>query len=933
MADDTKTTHSRQTGSAPRIREKVKRAWHVLPLNDVLSALGSNPGQGLSDAEAQARLGKIGPNELVERQGRRPLSIVWDQVSSTMVLILIAAAIISGLLGKLTETLAISAIVVLFTALGFIQEYRAEKAMAALKRMAKPRVRLLRSGRVVDVPSRVVVPGDIVLLEAGSVLPADVRIIESASLRIQESALTGESEPVEKVVHPLGAEELPVGDRLNMGFMGTAVTYGRGTAVVVATGMATELGRIADLIQEVPPPVTPLQRKLESVGRWLAVLGVLVALLVLAIGYVQGVELSLVLLTAVSVAVAVVPEGLPAVVTITLALGAQRMLRRKALIRKLPAVETLGSVTVICSDKTGTLTENRMTVTVIDVAGHYVDLVGTGRHPAPGLKAEPDNRAFLMSQPPAISMVLAAGTLCNDAAFTENGPGRGPEWTGDPTEGALLVAAAQAGLQPGPLKAAFMRVAELPFDSNRKRMTTTHRIPKDIATVDPLLTPLLNGDLPYLAITKGAVDGLIEICDQLWLEGETIPLDSEWKGRLLLAGEQMAGNGMRVLGFALRWLSDPEEMEERNLVFLGLTGMIDPPRPEVKAAVQTCRVAGIRPVMITGDHPLTARFIAHDLGISSGGRVVTGQELSKLSPDQLRAMVDEVSVYARVSPEHKLSIVQALQENGQVVAMTGDGVNDSPALRKADIGIAMGVVGTDVAKEASEMVLLDDNFATIVSAVEEGRTIYDNLRHFVKFSIAGNLGKIAVVLLAPFFGIVLALLPLQLLWLNLLTDGLLGLGLGVEPPGPGTMHRAPRSPREGFFGRRTSWHMAWVGGTIGFLALGVGLLYHDPAEPWDMKWQTMIFTSLAFLQIGQALGSRSSRESLLTLGLFSNKPLFLLVLLTIGLQLMVLFVPFFHTFFGITQLSAMDLLICTGLGVLLLAALEAEKWHVRTRRS
>jgi P-type Ca2+ transporter type 2C len=897
----------------------------------VLGRLGTNPEKGLSGPDARERLARTGPNELVERKGRTPLAILWDQVSSTLVLILIAAAVISGFLGRPTETMAITAIVILFAILGFVQEYRAERAMAALKQMARPAVRVKREGRPAEVPAHDLVPGDIVLLEAGSIIPADVRIVESANLKVQESALTGESEAVNKGTGALDTPDLPLGDRVNLGFMGTAVTSGRGSAVVVATGMATELGRIADMIQDVSKAMTPLQRRLDRVGKLLALLGVMVALLVLVIGWLQGVSLSLMFLTAVSVAVAVVPEGLPAVVTVTLALGAQRMLRRKALIRKLPAVETLGSVTVICSDKTGTLTENRMTVTVIDVAGHYLDLMGTSRHPAPGLRAESLERSFLQGQPQAIAMVLAAGTLCNDATLTENGPDERPEFMGDPTEGALLVAAANAGLQPDVLKEKLPRVNELPFDSERKRMTTMHRLPSGADGLDPQIGALVGDDRGFLSVTKGAVDGLLEVCNRLWHQGEVVPLDESWRKKLREANEHMAANGMRVLGFALNWWDDSKKVTEEGLVFLGLTGMIDPPRPEVKRAVATCRSAGIRPVMITGDHPLTARFIAHDLGITSSGRVATGQEIGRLSQEELGSLVEEVSVYARVSPEHKLRIVEALQSNGNIAAMTGDGVNDSPALRKADIGIAMGITGTDVSKEASDMVLLDDNFATIVSAVEEGRVIYDNIRRFVKFSIAGNTGKIAVMLLAPLFGIPVALLPLQLLWLNLLTDGLLGLGLGVEPPGPGVMSRPPRSPKESFFGKRMGWHVAWVGGLIGLLALGTGLLYHDPAAPQDMEWQTMIFTALAFLQVGQALGSRSSRESLIALGPFRNRPLVLLVLLTVGLQLMVLFVPFFHVFFGITPLEPGDLLLCAGLGVLLLLIIEAEKWIVRSR--
>ncbi|MFP4070600.1 MAG: cation-translocating P-type ATPase [Desulfovibrionales bacterium] len=913
-----------------RPREAIPpKSWHTMSVQETADALGTDPSKGLSHDTAAQRKKEVGPNELIERRGRSGYSILWDQVSSTMVLILIVACVISGFLGKTTETLAIGAIVVLFVLLGFVQEYRAEQAMAALKKMATPFVRVRRNGGEREISATELVPGDIVLLEAGSVVPADVRLVESANLRVQEAALTGESEPVEKQTAPLERDEIPLGDRVNLAFMGTAVTYGRGIAVVIATGMGTELGKIADLIQDVKTGMTPLQRRLDRVGKGLAGFGVAVAGLVMAIGLFRGETLADMFLTAVSVAVAVVPEGLPAVVTVTLALGAQRMLRRKALIRKLPAVETLGSVTVICSDKTGTLTENRMTVTVIDVAGHYLELVGTARHPAPTLQ-EAEEHSFLAGQPPAIALVMACGTLCNDASLIEE---KGePAAMGDPTEGALLVAAAQAGLHQRAIQAALPRIGELPFDSERKRMTTLHRLPASPEELDPLLRPMHDGQHSMVIMTKGAVDGLMDVCSSIWVEGGPVPLDTERRRRLQEANDSMAQNGMRVLGTAMRWVNSPDELEESDLVFLGLTGMIDPPRPEVKQAVQTCRTAGIRPVMITGDHPLTARFIAHDLGISTNGNVMTGQDLSRLTAIELEQAVKDISVFARVSPEHKLRIVETLQKNDEITAMTGDGVNDSPALRKANIGIAMGITGTDVSKEASDMVLLDDNFSTIVAAVEEGRVIYDNVRRFVKFSIAGNLGKVAVMLLAPFIGITIALLPLQLLWLNLLTDGLLGLGLGVEPAGPGVMQRPPRSPREHFFSGRLSLHVAWVGGLIGVLALLVGFVYFDPAVPGQGPWQTMIFTSLAFMQLGQALASRSATVSLFTLGPWSNKPLFFLVLLTIGLQLMVLYVPFFHVFFQITALGARDLLICMGLGVVVFAAIEAEKILIRKQR-
>ncbi len=907
--------------------------WHVLDVPDVIARTRTDLAAGLAGGEAESRLSRYGPNELIERGGKSPLKIFWEQISSTMVLILIVAAVVSGLLGKVTETVAIAAIVILFAVLGFVQEYRAEQAMAALQRLTVPVVRVRRGGALSQVSAKDLVPGDVVLLEAGNVVPADVRIVESHNLRIQEAALTGESEAVEKNVAPLEEVDLPLGDRRNLGFMGTLVTYGRGVGIVVETGMQTQLGRIATLIQDVSREMTPLQRRLDQLGKGLALAGIVVATLILVIGLLSGETLAEMFLTAVSVAVAVVPEGLPAVVTVTLALGAQRMLRRNSLIRKLPAVETLGAVTVICSDKTGTLTENRMTVTVIDVAGHYLKLTEDMAHPAPALDVPGQvYPAFLQDQPPSIGLALAAGALCNDASLKPDPETGRYGAVGDPTEGALLVAASKAGLSKVALEDSLPRVAELPFDSERKRMTTVHRL--DSGERLPGILSALNADpSKYVAFTKGAVDGLLDIAVQVWSGDRLEALDEAWRARIQAANDHMAANGMRVLGLAMRWLPEiPQHLTEtleRDLVFLGLFGIIDPPRPEVKQAVQTCREAGIRPVMITGDHPLTARFIAQELGISEGGRVVTGLELDRLTDEALKVVVNEAAVFARVSPEHKLRIVSAFQAQGHVVAMTGDGVNDSPALRKADIGIAMGIAGTDVAKEAGEMVLLDDNFATIVSAVEEGRVIYDNIRRFIKFSIAGNLGKVLVMLLAPLGGIAVALQPLQLLWLNLLTDGLLGLGLGVEPAERETMRHPPRDPRAGLLSDGLARHIVWVGVLIGLLALGVGRLYFDPANPDDRTWQTLIFTALSFMQIGQALASRSSQESLFTLGLRSNPLLLGLAGLVVLLQLVAIYTPFLEDFFGVRPLALPELLVCVALGVIVFGAIEFEKWLKR----
>ena len=892
--------------------------WHLQPIETSLETLQTKPETGLSQTESNSRLTQYGRNELVEKGGRTPLKIFWEQITATMVLILIAAAVVAGLLGDWKNTIAISAIVILYAFLGFIQEYRAEQAIAALKKLSVPNVRVLRDGVLKEISARELVPGDIIQLEAGNVLPADVRLLEAVNLRIQEAALTGESEPVEKQTAALSGEELPLGDRRNMGYMGTIVTQGRGLALVVATGMQTELGKIADLIQQSGSDETPLQKRLDQLGKNLAIVGVIIAVFIAVLGLLRGDELRHMLLTAVSVAVAIVPEGLPAVVTITLALGAQRMLAKNALIRKLPAVETLGSVTVICSDKTGTLTENRMTVVVLDVANHALDLTEemdkSGSFTA--------TRSLGAPAQSALSLTAIGGALCNDARLVDEGDDRF-HTLGDPTEGALVTAAAKMGYWKSSLDQSFPRTAELPFDSERKRMTTIHHLDQ----YDPeVLAGLDVTGHRYIAFTKGSVDGLLNISSHVWVMGKAEKMDDSWQIRIEAANQSLAKKGMRVLGVAFRMLNQiPDIIQtdlEQNLTFVGLFGMIDPPREEVRDAVAVTKSAGIRTVMITGDHPLTASEIARQLGISEQGRVLTGAEIENLSFDELKSVVDEVQVFARVSPEHKLKIVQALQERGHIVSMTGDGVNDAPALKRADIGVAMGITGTDVSKEAADMVLLDDNFATIVAAVKEGRTIYDNIRKFVRFSVAGNIGKVLVMLLAPFLGKPIPLLPLQLLWLNLLTDGLLGLGMGVESAESDTMKRPPYSPKEGVFSRGAGVQVIWVGALIGALALGLGSWYYFTGRE---QWQTMVFTFLAFAQVFQALASRSAKDSIFKMGLFGNKLLAGMAFTVVVLQLIVIYVPFMSSFFGVLPLSGVDLLIAIGTGALVLVAMEGEK--------
>ncbi|MEO8270981.1 MAG: HAD-IC family P-type ATPase, partial [Aureliella sp.] len=751
----------------------------------------------------------------------------------------IVAAGVSFILGEMTDTVVILAIVVLNAALGFAQDYRAEKSLAALKRLTVPQVRVRRDGKVRERSARELVPGDIVLLEVGNFVPADGRLIEVVNLTIQEAALTGESEPVRKQTAALdGAEvdgikidaaELPLGDRTNMAYMGTVVTYGHGQVLVTATGMQSELGDIASSLQSVAAQATPLQKRLAQLGTSLALVALAIVALVFGLGWLRGEEPRLLMMTALSLAVAVVPEGLPAVATVALALGARRLFHRHALIRKLPAVETLGSVTVICSDKTGTLTENRMTVTVLDVAGGRLDLPA-GAQAGVALDWDAQSTPTQWTLP----LLLAGAGLCNDAMLDCDEGDQAYRAVGDPTETALALVAARLGYPQQQLLKYFPRISELPFDSERKRMTTVQRVQFDEVSeaTSPSIVKLVklvsNFNTPYIAFTKGAVDSLLETCQFVWEDSQPQPLTEELRTRIASANARLASNGMRVLGVAMRLLSDVEYHRmtaadvndhpaskpnsrpasnqaesyseiEQDEIFVGMLGMLDPPRQEAVEAVDRCRKAGIRPVMITGDHPLTAQHIAGILGFNNH-RVVTGAELEKLSSVDLAETVKSASVYARVSPKHKLQLVQALQADGQVVAMTGDGVNDAPALKQAHIGVAMGITGTDVSKEASQMVLLDDNFATIVGAVEQGRVVYDNIRKFVKYTMTSNAGEVWVMVLGPLLGMPLPLLPLQILWINLVTDGLPGLALAVEKAERDTMEREPYPPEQHIFG-------------------------------------------------------------------------------------------------------------------------------------
>jgi Ca2+-transporting ATPase len=920
--------------------------WYKHDAQEVLDELDSNLEKGLSPETAARRLEEVGPNELIDRGTKSPWLILWDQFTETMVVILIIAAIISAFVGELTDAIAIVAIVILNALLGFRQEYQAEQAMAALKKLAVPKVRVRRNGHLQEIEAVKLVPGDIVLLESGNLIPADLRLVESVNLRTQEAAMTGESEPVIKQVETIQQEDAALADRRNMAFMGTVVTYGRGTGVVTATGMQTELGGIAELMQSAGQEKTPLQRRLDQLGKSLALAAFALVTVVFVLGLIRGENLEVLILTSISIAVAAVPEGLPAVVTIALALGARRMLKRKALIRKLPAVETLGSVTVICSDKTGTLTENRMTVTILDFADNQIDLTEEeyldkvmGKSVMCAQSDPPPEVVKMLNDHPALSLMLAGGALCNDATIEcdEDNPDNF-HLVGDPTEAALVVAANRLGLTKEELEAVFPRKAELPFDSDRKRMTTIHPMPDSKAEIPADLESIWNwegwlGEMEYVAFTKGSVDGLLSISDRVWVNDHIETLDESWNGRIEAGNANLAKQGMRVLGIACRSLENlpeaqQEQQVEQDLIFIGLVGMIDPARSEVKDAVQTCNQAGIRTMMITGDHPLTARYIARELGMEVGDVVLTGQDLEQMEPAKLEETVATVSVYARVSPEHKLKIVQALQARGHIAAMTGDGVNDAPALKKADIGVAMGITGTDVSKEAADMVLTDDNFATIVAAVEEGRAIYDNIRKFIKYTLTSNVGEIWVMLLAPFLGMPLPLLPLQILWINLVTDGLPGLALGVEPAERDTMRRPPYPPNENIFARGVGRDIMIIGLLMGLVSLGVGFWYWRVDNP---IWQTMVFTTLTLSEMSYVMAIRSSRDSIFSIGLLSNRALLGAVALTTLLQIAVVYLPFAQNLFNTTALPLTDLLICILFSTVLFWVVEAMKWNARRR--
>ena len=855
--------------------------WYTISVEETLATLDSSRS-GLTAGEAEVRLRRYGLNELQEKKKKTAVMMFVGQFSDFLIIVLMAAALMAGLAGSPKDAVVIMAVVVINAVIGFIQEHKAEKAMAALKKMAAPSATVIRDGSPLQLVASLLVPGDLVLLDAGRVVPADMRLVEVAQLLVEEAALTGESVAVEKHSQPIHEEGIPLGDRRNMAYNGTVVVGGRGVGVVTDTGMATEIGKIATMLQEEKEVKTPLQKRLGQFGKKLAGVILLISAVVFGMGVLRGEDVVAMFLTGISLAVAAIPEALPAVITITLALGAKKMARQNALTRKLAAVETLGSVTYICSDKTGTLTLNRMEVETVYGGGAL-------------LPAEELTDHYLL---------LQAMALSNDAH--DNG---GEEVLGDPTEVALYNFAKKHGFRKKELEQQYPRSGEIPFDSDRKAMTTFHRTP----------------DGQYLSFTKGAAEMLVENCSLMMTDAGPAAVDRE---QVLSVAAEMAASGLRVLSLAMRhWQAQPEKLQpeevERDLILLGLAGIMDPPREEAKDAVAMCRTAGIVPVMITGDHPLTAEVIARRLGILDDGAagVITGGELEKMPDDEFAGKVTGIKVYARVAPEQKLKIVKALQDNNQFVAMTGDGVNDAPAIKRADIGISMGITGTDVTKEASAIILLDDNFATIVRAVREGRRIYNNILKFIKYSMTSNAGTITAIFFAPFFGLPLPMLPIQILWLNMLTDSLPGLALAAEPAEKDVMHQPPRKPQEGVFSSGRGWYIARFGLIIGSIAL----LLQAYAINNGMNWQTMVFTFLVLNRMGVAMSVRSDSFSLWRTGVFSNKPILGAVLLVFVLQLAAVYLPFFNLIFYTEPMSLEELLIVLAASPLTLFAVEAEK--------
>ncbi len=927
---------------------------HGKPIEELLSDLETHLERGLTQAQAQERLTKFGANELTERPRPGFLSLLWDQFKNFLVIILIIAAVVSLALGEYVDSFAILFIVLLNAVVGVIQESKAEQALAALQKMAAPQAQVIRDGQQLTIPGREIVAGDIILLEAGNYVPADLRLVESVNLKIEEASLTGESQPVEKHAGVVLDKEIPLGDRKNTAFMGTLITYGRGKGIVTGTGMNTQIGLIAEMIQSFEAEDTPLQKKLEHLGKVLGTACLLICALVFIYGLFRDTHLGSALnggfldylktekkdivnlfMTAVSLAIAAVPEGLPAIVTICLALGMQRMIKHNALIRKLPAVETLGCATVICTDKTGTLTQNQMTVVQGWADGKRFRVTGEGYSPSGEffIGAEP----FVPHTDPDATLLLLGALVCNDAKLEEKCDETGKvSWQiiGDPTEGAMVVAAAKGGYRRDEMALALPRVQEIPFDSDRKRMSTVHRVEGE--QVQALVAGL--GAAPHMLFVKGAPDVILDLCDQSVQGGRCVGLTPQMRQEILAHNHDMAGDALRVLAVACRPLAQlPSSLEpqalEKELVFVGLLGMIDPPRPEVIAALKVARDAGLKSIMVTGDYKDTAQAIARDIGLlTAGGLVLTGPEIEKLSDAELASRVDQLDVCCRVSPQHKTRIVDALKSRGHVVAMTGDGVNDAPALKRANIGVAMGVVGSDVAKQTADMILTDDNFASIVAAIEQGRIIYSNIRKFVYFLLACNVGEILIIFGSMLVGLPIPLRPVQLLWLNLVSDGAPALALGLEKGDPDIMKYPPRSPQEPVINRDMAIGIGVIGLVDALAVLGVFFLALQRYPGELMAAQTIAFVTLCSSELIRAFTARSEHHSIFTIGVFSNRAMVWAVGVSFLLVLLVVYVPFLQPFFDTVPLTPGDWLFMAPFFFASPMAMELLKVYFRSTR-
>ena len=865
---------------------------------------GSSADRGLSSVDAARRLSEYGPNELAESRGVSPWTILAEQFKNVLIIILLVAVALSAMLGHAIEALAIAVIVLFAALLGFYQEFRAERAIEALRQMAAPTATVLRDGEEISVPAREAVPGDIISLRVGDKIPADGRLIESANLKCDEAALTGESVPVEKQTAALADGALAVADRRNMVYAGTTVTYGRGRAVVVATAMKTEFGEIAQSLESVETRRTPLQQNLDRVGNLLARSALAIVVVIAALGLLRGQPFLEMIIFSIALAVAVVPEALPAVVTISLALGVQRMSRRNALIRRLSAVETLGSVSVICSDKTGTLTKDEMTARKIFVAGRMLAVTGSGYEP----KGTFTDREHAIEPSGPLELLLRAGALASDVQLVRSAD-HGWNIKGDPTEGALVVAAAKAGLSKTDLDAKYPRVGEIPFTSESKRMTTLH------ACAD--------GTVAY---AKGAPEVILNACICVQGDDGVAALDAAGREVIMRTARQMAEEALRVLALAYKPNAKLQNAEG-DMIFLGLVGMIDPPRPEAKTAIETCAQAGIKPVMITGDHPITAAAVARELGLLTDGQVLTGAQLDSLSDADFEHAVEDLRVYARVSPAHKLRVVTAMQKNRHFVAMTGDGINDAPALKKADIGVAMGITGTDVTKEAADMTLTDDNFASIVAAVEEGRLVFENIKKYLMFLLSCNLGEIVLLAGATLLGWPLPLSAVQILYINLATDGLPALALAVDPEEEDLMKRTPRNPRTGIFTPPVVGLM--IAGGLWSAVVNLSMFSWALASGRNLQEaMTMVFVGLVLIEFFKAYNYRSDRRSFLRRP-FANKWLNLAIAWETMLLLRVVYLPFFQRAIGTFHLPLNDWLIVTGMALTIFPVLELAKMLVR----